>query len=465
MSRGMSTPRSTPAGKPGASRRALLAGAAGASGGALLVACAAGTQGGSAGGQASERLGPNGYAFKQPVALTYWKSLEGPRHEAQVKLTNDFNAARSDVAVTLEHVGNYDQAAQKLTAVLAANTPPDVMLMTVDSYLPGFARLGALQPLDDYARTDKSAKMDTFVQTFVKNGTIDGKFYQVPLARSTPILYFNKDHLRAAGLPETPPDTWDQVLDASQKLTRSSALQPDPADGSRFAFPVAGYWWSFQSIAWAFGGQLSDDKFTPTVTQPETVQALQFLVDLVQRHRVARGYKTVGATGQPFYQGQLSFYVESTAQLTQVQQSTPARVGAAFMPKQKARAVPGGGSGLTTIKSIPVEKKEASWEFMKFVTSTPNTVYFSQQTGYMVVRTDAEKNPEFQAYLKENPNAKVTFDQAQYIRTGDSISGVPGAVQALEDAIRAVALDGQNVKAQMEDLQRKLTALAQDAKK
>ena len=113
-----------------------------------------------------------------------------------------------------------------------------------------------------------------------------------------------------------------------------------------------------------------------------------------------------------------------------MQQKTPARVGAAFMPKRKARAAPGGGSGLTAIKSVSVEKKEAGWEFMKFVTSTPNTVDFSQQTGYMVVRTDAEKNPEFQAYLRENPNAKVTFDQAQYIRTGDSIAEAPRAAQA-----------------------------------
>ena len=91
--------------------------------------------------------------------------------------------------------------------------------------------------------------------------------------------------------------------------------------------------------------------------------------------------------------------------------------------------MPGGGSGISIINSIPAEKKEAGWEFMKFVTSTPNTVYFSQKTGYMVVRTDAEKNPEFQDYLKEDPNARVTFDQMQYVRTRDSIAGVPGAPQ------------------------------------
>ncbi|MBI3974560.1 MAG: ABC transporter substrate-binding protein [Chloroflexi bacterium] len=442
-------------------RQVVLAGTAAV----VLAACGEpGTPDGSA-GEASARLGPNGFTFKQPVQLTYWKSLEGPRHEAQVKLTDDFNASRSDVKVTLEHVGVYAQAAEKLTAVLAADTPPDVMLLTVDTHMPGFARMGALHPLDEFAKVDKSAKFETYAPGFIKNGTINGKLYQIPLARSTPVLYFNKDHLRAAGLPEAAPNTWDQVVDVAQKLTRAAVMQPDSADGSKVALPVAGYWWPFQSAVWAFGGKLSDDKFTPTVTQPETVQAMQFFADLVQRHRVARAYRTVGPSSTAFQQGQLSFLVESTAVLTQVEERTSARVGAAFMPQQKQRAVPGGGSGLTIINSIPVEKKEAGWEFMKFVTSTPNTVYFSKMTGYMVVRTDAEKNAEFQQYLKEHPNAKVTFDQMQFVRTQDSIAEVPGAPAAIEGAIREVAMEGKNVKTVMDELQRKLTSLAQEARK
>jgi sn-glycerol 3-phosphate transport system substrate-binding protein len=443
--------------------RRVVLGAVAAGGAGMLAACGAGATGG--GPAASDRLGPNGYAFKAPVQLTYWKSLEGPRHDAQVKLTDDFNASRSDVKVALEHVGNYDQAAQKLTAVLAANTPPDVMMLTVDTYLPGFARLGALHALDEFAKVDKSAKFETYVPGFIKNATINGKVWQIPLARSTPVLYYNKDHFRAAGLSETAPNTWDQVLDAAQRLTRAGVMQADTTDNAKLAFPVAGYWWTFQALTWAFGGKLSDDKFVPSVTQPETVQALQYLADMVQRHRAARAYRTVGNSGTAFRAGQLSFLVESTAVLTQTEDGTSARVGAAFMPQQKARAVPGGGSGLTIINSIPVEKKEAAWEFMKAVTTTPNTVYFSKMTGYMVVRTDAEKNAEFQTYLKERPNAKVTFDQMQFVRTQDSIAEAPGAPQAIEDAIREVTIDAKNVKATLDDLQRKLTNLAADVKK
>jgi len=140
-------------------------------------------------------------------------------------------------------------------------------------------------------------------------------------------------------------------------------------------------------------------------------------------------------------------------------------VGTAFMPKQKARNVPGGGSGMCIMKDISVEKRQAGWEFIKFATNTPNTVYFSQMTGYMVVRTDAENNPDYQKFLKEHPNAKATFDQMQYVRTGDSISQLVGSTQAIETAITDVVSGNKAVKSVLEELQRQLANIAQTAQK
>ena len=363
-----------------------------------LAACATGGQGGGA-GQASERLGPSGYMFKQPVRLTYWKSLEGPRHDAQVKITDDFNASRSDVQVTLEHVGVYAQAAEKLTAVLAANTPPDVMMLTVDTFMPGFARLGAAAP-GRLHQGRQERQIETYVPRVYQER--DGQrqaLSALPLARSTPC----STSTRTTSVRRAARDGAGHVGPAAgrgAKLTRAGVMGADSADGSSWRCRWRGTGGRSRCHL-GVRGRLSDDKFAPTVTQNETVQAMQFLQDLVQRHRVARAYRTVGPSSTAFQQGQLSFLVESTAVLTQTEERTSARVGAAFMPMQKQRAVPGGGAGLSIINSIPVEKKEAGWEYMKFFTSTPNTVYFSKMTGYMVVRTDAEKNPEFQQYLKD----------------------------------------------------------------
>lgn len=132
---------------------------------------------------------------------------------------------------------------------------------------------------------------------------------------------------------------------------------------------------------------------------------------------------------------------------------------------KKERAVPGGGAGLTIINSIPREKKEAGWEFMKFVTTTPNTIYFSQQTGYMVVRTDAGDQPEYKKYLADNPNAKVTFDQMQYVRTQDSIVEVPQVTPAIEAQMWQVLGEDKASRPVMEELARQLTNLAANVKK
>jgi|DewCreStandDraft_2_1066082.scaffolds.fasta_scaffold00290_36 sn-glycerol 3-phosphate transport system substrate-binding protein len=446
--------------------RRMVAGALAGGISALAAACSGRGQSGGegAGSTGFSRLGPEGFRFERPVALTYWKSLEGPRHEAQVKLTEDFNATRSDIKVTLEHVGTYAQAAEKLQVALAGGTPPDVMMLTVDSFMPGFARRGALYPLDDFAKVDKSAGMDRYVPGFLRDGTVNGKLYQLPFARSTPLFYFNRDHLATAGLPNVAPSTWDQVLDLSQRLTLAGVPQPDTTDQSRIAMGIAAYWWPFQSICWAFGGRLSDDQFRPTVTQPETIEALQFLATMIER-RIARGYSTSGRFQTAFVQGQTTFLMESTAQLTQIEQQAPFRVGAAFMPARKERAVPGGGSGLSIIASIPAEKREAGWEFIKFMTNTPNTVYWSMATGYMVVRTDALSVPEYRQHLEANPNARVTFDQMAYVRTHDAIVEVPQAPAAIEDALRQVLVERAPVKTVLEELQRKLTVLAQEAQR
>ena len=54
-------------------------------------------------------------------------------------------------------------------------TPPDVILLTVDSHTPAFARLGALHALDEFARADKGAQFEKYYPTFIQNVQVGGK--------------------------------------------------------------------------------------------------------------------------------------------------------------------------------------------------------------------------------------------------------------------------------------------------
>ena len=220
------------------------------------------------------------------MALTYWKSLEGPRHDAQVKLTDDFNAGRDDVKVTLEHVGAYDQAAEKLGVALASGTPPDVMLLTVNSHMPAFARLGALQPQDEFVRADKGAQFEKYYPTFIQNGQVGGKQYQIPFARSTPLLYFNRDLLRAAGVPEEAPD--DLGRGALARAAHRALRRPHRAGrGHAGALPGEQRLVDLPVHALDVRRGLLRSAVRDQDQRPESVQAGQFFSDLMHRHRVA----------------------------------------------------------------------------------------------------------------------------------------------------------------------------------
>jgi sn-glycerol 3-phosphate transport system substrate-binding protein len=412
------------------------------------------------------------------VAITYWKSLVGPRHDAQVTLTDAFNAGRGDVRVTLEHAGEYSVASEKLRVALAAGTPPDVMMLGTNSDMPAFARIGALHPLDELARRDERAQLERYYPGFLRDSRYSGALYQLPFARSTPVVFANRDLLRASGLPEVVPATWAEFLTACRQLVRArapggesvggaeselaspeiaAARAQQPGVSADAAYGVGTSWWEFQPMLWAFGGAFSGERLDVRIDTPASIEAMQFLADLVHRHRVAIATK---AAQSAFLRGEIAFLTASTANLTQIEDSAFFRVGLGFMPAFRRRAVPGGGAGLSILRSIGTKQKEAGWEFLTFMTTATNAAYFAQATGYTPVRPDAMADPVMVEFLRKYPNARTAFDQIEHVFPTDSIIATPFANRHIEQALSAILFDGAAVPQVCADL---ATTLRQNA--
>ena len=58
------------------------------------------------------------------------------------------------------------------------------------------------------------------VKTYSSSG---GNLYSMAFNSSTPILYYNKDLFKKAGLPDKAPATWDEVESMAKKLVASGA--------------------------------------------------------------------------------------------------------------------------------------------------------------------------------------------------------------------------------------------------
>ena len=74
---------------------------------------------------------------------------------------------------------------------------------------------------DDYLSEDEiESWIGGFYPAFMKNSQTEGKTWGIPFQRSTPVIYWNKEAFEAAGLdPETPPTTWDEMVEMGQQLT------------------------------------------------------------------------------------------------------------------------------------------------------------------------------------------------------------------------------------------------------
>jgi sn-glycerol 3-phosphate transport system substrate-binding protein len=430
------------------SRRHVIA-AWGGAGGAL----AAGTLGAACARPVREAP-PAEPRVRPATAVTYWKSLSGPRHDAQVALVEDFHARRPDVTVTLEHAGEYSQAAEKLRVALAGGTAPDVAMLAVNTDLPAFARLRALQPLDSIAR----GAIDGFYPGFLRDCRVEGQLYALPFARSTPLLYLNADLLRGAGLPDTvpagAPGTWPHFLDLCQRLVRArggapgapstseiEALEggPQRAQPAFAAYGVGTNWLEFQPLLWSFGGAYSDARMQPRIAEPASVEALQFLADLVHRHRVALATR---AAQTEFVAGRIALLTVSSASLSQIEAEAHFRVLAAPLPVHRERGIPAGGSGLSLLRAAPPERRSAAWDLVQHLTSTASTSSFARATGYTPVRPAALREPLFQHHLSQHPNFRTALEQLAEVRPTDAVLSAPFANRAIEGALSRVLFDG-----------------------
>lgn len=203
---------------------------------------------------AAQNVSQNGGEEKE--VLTVW--VRDTTAAAAIAAAENYNKIQDKVTVNVVQQVN-KEIANQFTLALSANEAPDVISLDCTK-IPYYAANGAFVDISD--RFDALDFKDQFSAGMVKSGQVDGKTYAVPFSPDVSVLLYNKEHYREAGLDtETPPTTWDELIDYSQKLTK---------DG-RYGYVYAGahsgaYMFTFMPYVWNNGGQfLSEDGKTCSV--------------------------------------------------------------------------------------------------------------------------------------------------------------------------------------------------------
>ncbi|GAA6763413.1 MULTISPECIES: ABC transporter substrate-binding protein [Thermus] len=402
-----------------------------------------------------------GLAQSTTITFYYPVGVAGPLARFIEGYVREFEAKNPDIRVNTVFGGNYEENQAKVVAAIKAGNPPDTAIL-LSQQLYTLLSLDAIEPLDAYIARDPELKqaVNDFFPAFMMNSTLDGKVYSLPFQRSTPILYYNKEAFREAGLdPEKPPATWDELVEYAKRLTKRDAQGRIVRYG--VAIPTEDRsTWLLEALTIQAGGLLYDPagKGCKVLVDTEPVRkGMQFKADLARKHGVSpEGVVAWGTTPGDFTAGKVAMIYHSTGSLGFIRTNARFPFGTAFLPKLVRYGTPTGGANFYLFKGSDPKKREATLRFIKFMTSPELQARWALDSGYVAARRSSWNLPIMQRYLQEWPQAKTARDQLAYARAELPVYNLQQVKDIIAEAEQAVVLGRKDVREATKEDQRRV---------
>jgi sn-glycerol 3-phosphate transport system substrate-binding protein len=321
---------------------------------------------------------------------------------------------------------------------------------------------GAVTPVQQFIDEEKYdvSSLEPNISSYY---TFDGKQYSMPFNTSNPILYYNKDLFKKAGI-ETPPTTYQEVADDAKKLTEGSVT------GASFAI----YGWFMEQLLANQGKDLVNNgngressATESLVNQEAAATTLTWWKSMVDNKSALNLGRKTDDTKKAFLAGQIAMTLDSTASLRGIVDGAAGKfeVGTAFLPKPDTSSEGGvvvGGASLWVLNNKSAEEQKAAWEFIKYLAEPAVQAEWHISTGYFPITTKAYDEQIVKDNLAKYPQFQTAVDQLHASKPSTASQGAvmgvfPDARQTVEGAIEEVFSGKKDVKAALDDAAKQIT--------
>jgi sn-glycerol 3-phosphate transport system substrate-binding protein len=389
------------------------------------------------------------------LSFFYPVAVGGPITKFVDAYAADFEKDTPSVKLKPIYAGSYQETIVKaLTSHKSGNPPALSVLLSTDMFT--LIDEEAIVPFDDFIKTDDDKKwLASFFPGFMANSQTGGKTWGIPFQRSTVVLYWNKELFKEAGLdPETPPKTWDEQVAFAQKLTKRDASGAVTQWGVQI--PSSGFpYWLFQGLSTQAGATLANSAGDKTdFANPGVVEALQYWVDLAQKHKVhPPGIVEWGTTPKDFFERKCAMMWTTTGNLTNVRANAKFPFGVAVLPAGKKPGSPTGGGNFYIAKKASKAEQEAAFKFVRWMTTPERAAQWSAQTGYVAVTPTAYETEALKKYVADFPQALVARDQLPSAVAELSTHDNQRVTKALNDGLQAALTGAKSPQQAMSEAQ------------
>ena len=349
--------------------------------------------------------------------IQWWHAMSGELGRQLEKLATDFNATQAGYRIVPVYRGNYTETVTAAIFAFRSRGQPAIVQVNEIATATMMAAKGATYPVFELMRDEAEPFSPAAFLPAITGyySDITGNMLSFPFNASTPILYYNKDLFRAAGLdPAVPPKTWPELGAAAKRLR---------AAGASCGFTTSWPSWinvenflAFHDVPLAtkangLGGLDADLTFNNPLMVRHIAQLAEW-----QKTKVF-DYSGRNVVAEPrFQKGECGIFLGSSGTRADILANAKFEVGYGMLPYwPDVAAAPQnsiiGGATLWVLRDRPRQEYKGVAKFFAFLSKPEVQAAWHQKTGYLPITRAAYDLTRAQGFYDRNPGTAISIEE------------------------------------------------------
>lgn len=339
--------------------------------------------------------------------IQWWHAMGGRLGEVVNEIAEKYNGSQSDVVVVPTYKGGYEDTMTAGIAAFRAKEQPHIIQIFDAGAATIINAKGATVPVADLMTDFNIEDYIPGVRYFYADSA--GKMIGLPFNSSTPLLYFNKEAFKEAGI-DAPPKTWEEFEAIAPKLKEAGYIA---LAQSHSPWIFSENFHSRHNLQMATGNNGYDSTDVELLYNNDHMKmhwgkVKQWLDD---GHYGFYG-RAWGDNQDAFVQKKVAMWLGSSGSFGGLTKSAEFEFGTTFLPywesiTKEPKGTFIGGAALFAMSGHEDDEYKAVADFFGYMTSSDNQVFWHKETGYVPITEAAYADAKEEGYYESTPDAEI----------------------------------------------------------